>query len=171
MAKVRVGLVGCGFVAELHMYAYRRVHGLDAQVTAAVARGEHVLDFAKKHQIGKTYRDFRRLLADGEIDVVDICTPPALHAGMIVEAVQAGKHVICEKPFAGYFGRGDDRTPIGKHVPKSLMYERVMEEMEKTCAAVKSSAASSCMRKIGSTRRRWRRPSRYSRRPRTRSCS
>ena len=139
MAKVRVGLVGCGFVAELHMYAYKRVYGLDAVVTAVVARGDHVLDFAKKHQIRATYRDFRDLLAETEIDVVDICTPPMLHATMIVEAVRAGKHVICEKPFAGYFGRGDDKTPIGKHVPKSLMYERVLEEMEETCAAIKSS--------------------------------
>jgi predicted dehydrogenase len=49
MAKVRVGLAGCGFVAELHMYAYKRVYGLDAVVTAVVARGDHVLDFAKKH--------------------------------------------------------------------------------------------------------------------------
>ena len=78
MAKVRVGLVGCGFVAELHMYAYKRVYGLDAQVTAVAARGEHVLDFAKKHQIRQAYRDFPSLLADKEIDVVDICTPPAL---------------------------------------------------------------------------------------------
>jgi predicted dehydrogenase len=139
MAKVRVGLAGRGFVAELHMYAYKRVYGLDAVVTAVVARGDHVLDFAKKHQIRATYRDFRDLLADNEIDVVDICTPPMLHATMIVEAVRAGKHVICEKPFAGYFGRDDDKTPIGKHVPKALMYERVLEEMEETCAAIKSS--------------------------------
>src|SRR5262245_28322139 len=105
MAKVRVGLVGCGFVSELHMYAYRRVYGVDAEVTAVVARGEHVFDFAKKHRIPRAYRDLRFLLADKDIDVVDICTPPALHAAMIVEAIQAGKHVICEKPFSGYFGR------------------------------------------------------------------
>src|SRR6202521_2168646 len=139
MAKVRVGLVGCGFVAELHMYAYKRLYGVDAEVTAVAARGDHVVDFAKKHQIPTTCRDFRALLADKEIDVVDICTPPALHAAMIVEAVQAGKHVICEKPFTGYFGRDGDKTPIGKHVPKSHMYERVIEEMDKTCAAIRSS--------------------------------
>ena len=139
MAKVRVGLVGCGFVAELHMYAYRRVYGVDAEVTAVAARGDHVVEFAKKHLIRTTYRDFRSLLADKDIDVVDICTPPSLHASMIVEAVQAGKHVICEKPFTGYFGRGDDKAPIGKHVAKSLMYERVMEEMDKTCAGIKAS--------------------------------
>src|SRR5437588_2741372 len=139
MAKVRVGLVGCGFVAELHMYAYKRVYGLDAQVTAVAARGEHVLDFAKKHQIRQTYRNFPALLADKDVDVVDICTPPALHATMIVDAVRAGKHVICEKPFTGYFGRAGDKMPIGRNVPKSLMYERVLEEMEKTCAAIESS--------------------------------
>jgi len=139
MAKVRVGLVGCGFVAELHMYAYKRVHGLEARVNAVAARGNHVLDFAKKHQIDRSYRDFPSLLADTEIDVIDICTPPALHASMIVAAVQAGKHVICEKPFTGYFGRSDDKVPIGKHVLKSRMYERVMEEMDKTCAAIKGS--------------------------------
>ena len=139
MPKVTIGLVGCGFVAELHMYAYERVYGIDAEVIAVAARGDHVLDFAKKHKIRKTYRDFRDLIDDGEIDVVDICTPPALHAAMIVDAVQAGKHVICEKPFAGYFGRAEDKTPIGKKVPKSLMYERVMEEMERTCTAIKSS--------------------------------
>jgi predicted dehydrogenase len=139
MKKVRVGLVGCGFVADLHMYAYKRVYGLDAEVKAVAARGDQVVDFAKKHRIGTTYRSFRDLIADREIDVVDICTPPMLHATMIVDAVQAGKHVICEKPFAGYFGRDGDKQPIGKHVPKSLMYQRVMEEMDKTCLAIKAS--------------------------------
>jgi predicted dehydrogenase len=139
MTKIRVGLVGCGFVAELHMYAYARVHGVGAEVKAVAARGDHVVDFARKHRITTTYRDFKDVLADREIDVIDICTPPMLHAPMIVAAVEAGKHVICEKPFAGYFGAGRDRTPIGTHVPKKLMYERVMEEMEKTCAIVKGS--------------------------------
>jgi predicted dehydrogenase len=139
MPKVRVGLVGCGFVAELHMYAYKRVYGVDAEVTAVAARGDHVLGFAKKHGIPTAYRDVRDIIADKAIDVVDICTPPALHADMIVAAMQAGKHVICEKPFSGYFGRDGDKTPIGKHVPKALMYERVMEEMERTCAAIKAS--------------------------------
>jgi predicted dehydrogenase len=122
------------------MYAYKRVYGVHAEVTAVAARGDQVVDFAKKHHIGKTYRSFHDMIADREIDVIDICTPPNLHAAMIVQAMQAGKHVICEKPFAGYFGRDSDKTPIGKHVPKSLMYERVMEEMDKTCAAIKATA-------------------------------
>src|SRR5580658_4006393 len=139
MARLKVGLLGCGFVAELHMYAYQRVYGVDVEVSAVAARGDHVVDFARKHRIRTTYRDFQALVADKEIDVVDICTPPMLHATMIVEALQAGKHVICEKPFAGYFGRDGDKTPIGKHVPKARMYERVMAEMDRTCAVVNSS--------------------------------
>ena len=139
MAKVRVGLVGSGFVAELHMYAYKRVYGVDAEVAAVVSRGDHVVDFAKKHGIRESYRDYKQLLADKTIDVVDICTPPAVHASMIVESVRAGKHVICEKPFSGYFGRAADKQPIGRHVPKSAMYERLLEEMGETRAVIETS--------------------------------
>lgn len=136
MARIKVGLVGCGFVSELHMHAFRRVYGVDVEVAAVAARGDHVVEFASRHQIPHVYRSFAELVADGELDVIDICTPPNLHAEMIVTAMQAGKHVICEKPFAGYFGRAGDEQPIGKHVPKALMYERVLEEMDATRAAI-----------------------------------
>lgn len=136
MAKIRVGLVGCGFVSELHMYAFRRVYGVDVEIAAIAARGDHVVEFAARHNIPRVYRSFAELIADRALDVVDICTPPNLHAEMIVASMQAGKHVICEKPFAGYFGRDDDKRPIGKHVPKALMYERVLEQMDATRAAI-----------------------------------
>ena len=51
MTKIRIGLVGCGFVSELHMFAYRRVYGVDVEVTAVAARGDHVVDFADRHRI------------------------------------------------------------------------------------------------------------------------
>ena len=130
MKPIRVGLVGSGFVAELHMHAYRRVYGVDARVEAVVSRGDHVVDFAQKHHIPKVYRDFSELLQDPEINVVDICTPAVLHAPMIVEAMESGRDVICEKPFTGYFGQAGDLAPIGRKLAKALMYERVMAEME-----------------------------------------
>jgi predicted dehydrogenase len=139
MTKIRVGLAGCGFVAELHMYAFKRVYGLDVEVKAVAARGEHVVDFAKRHGIASARRSFAELIADRELDVIDICTPPNLHASMIEEAMRAGKHVICEKPFAGYFGRDGDTAPIGRNVAKSVMYERVLEEMDKTAAVIRAS--------------------------------
>jgi predicted dehydrogenase len=139
MTKVRVGLVGTGFVAELHMYAYKRVYGVGAEVVAAVSRSDQVETFAQKHKIAQTYRHYRALLADPAIDVVDICTPPALHAQMIIDAVRAGKHVICEKPLTGYFGRPGDPAPIGTKVPKAAMYEHVMAELKDLRAAIENS--------------------------------
>ena len=139
MKTVRVGLVGSGFVAELHMHAFRRVYGIDAQVVAVAARGDAVVDFARKHGIPETHRDYRALLADPTIDVIDICTPPALHTEMVVAAVRAGKHVICEKPFTGFFGRPGDPVPIGRHVPKAAMYQHVMAEMDETRATIRAS--------------------------------
>jgi predicted dehydrogenase len=139
MKTVRVGLIGSGFVTELHMYAYKRVYGVDAKVVKVASLADDLADFAGKHQIPAITRDYKNLLADKEIDVIDICTPPSLHAPMIVDAVRAGKHVICEKPFTGYFGAAGDPVPIGKHVSKQLMYERVMAEMQQTCEVIRSS--------------------------------
>jgi predicted dehydrogenase len=132
MKPIRVGLVGSGFVAELHMHAYHRVYGAAVAVTAVVSRGDAVLAFARKHQISTVYRNFQDLLKDQDIDVIDICTPAVLHASMIVDAMESGRHVICEKPFTGYFGRPADPAPIGRKLSKALMYERVMQEMSET---------------------------------------
>ena len=80
MAGIRVGLIGCGFVSELHMYAFRRVYGVNVEVVAVAARGDQVVEFAQRHRIPRVYRSFAEAIADADIDVVDICTPPNLHA-------------------------------------------------------------------------------------------
>jgi len=139
MKTVRIGLIGSGFIAVLHMHAYRRVYGINVEVRTVVSLDADVADFARRFGIANTASDWHGLLNDPDIDVIDICTPPALHAQMVVACMQAGKHVICEKPFTGYFGHSGDRAPIGKHVPKGVMYQRVMAEMEETCKAIRAS--------------------------------
>jgi predicted dehydrogenase len=139
MKTIGIGLIGCGFIAELHMHAYRRVFGVAPEVRAVASRSDSVAVFARRFGIPVARQDWRALLDDPKIDVIDICTPPALHAEMVIASLRAGKHVICEKPFTGYFGQPGDAEPIGREVPKAVMQERVMAEMEATVAAVRAS--------------------------------
>ena len=138
MKKVRIGLVGAGFVARIHMNAYRRVYGVEACVSAVCARSATTKDFAAGFGIPTVYSDYHDLMRDPDIDVVDICTPPQLHAPMIAEFLNAGKHVICEKPFTGYFGMSDDPKPIGS-VSRRKMYDSVLAELERTAHVIRKS--------------------------------
>jgi predicted dehydrogenase len=139
MKTVTVGIVGAGFIAELHMHGYARVYGVEVVVRTVCARGAGAEAFAQKHGIPVVEHDWRALLDDPAIDVIDLCTPPSLHAEMVIACMQAGKHVICEKPFTGYFGQAGDPVPIGVQVPKRVMFERVMAEMEAMRDAIRAS--------------------------------
>ncbi|MEK3720625.1 Gfo/Idh/MocA family protein [Paenibacillus sp. FSL H8-0034] len=105
MKTINVGIIGNGFSAAFHVEAYRKVTGLNVCIRA-IAGGsrERAESFARKHRIPIVYNDYRELLADPEIDVVDLCIPNVMHAGVAIEAAQAHKHIICEKPMTGYFG-------------------------------------------------------------------
>ena len=103
--EVRAGIVGLGLVAGAHLKGYqthpraRVVAVCDVDAAAAAA-------FADRHEIGAVYTDFEALLADPQVNTIDICTPPFLHAEMTKKAAAAGKHVHCEKPFCRYIGEG-----------------------------------------------------------------
>jgi predicted dehydrogenase len=109
---VRVGLVGIGFMGWIHTLAYRKVAG--AKVVAYCEQNQKRLagDWTDiKGNFGppgeqmdmspyKCYTELEAMLADPEIDMVDLCLPPGGHAAATVKAFQAGKHVFCEKPIA-----------------------------------------------------------------------
>jgi predicted dehydrogenase len=116
---VRVGMVGAGFVAHLHAEGYRHVRGVDIDLRwVAEKRAEHATAFAAEFGIGKTASDIEVILADPEVDVVDLCVPNHLHAPMAVAAARAGKHVIVEKPLTGFFG--DAATPRAEMLKRAL---------------------------------------------------
>lgn len=137
---VTVGIAGSGYASYLHCKGYERVGKIPVRLKAVCDVDEaKATETANKFLIEQTCKDYREMLEDEEIDVIDICTPPFLHVPIIKDALQAGKHVICEKPLTGYFGRPADPQPIGKKVPKALMYERVLEEIEELKAVVEES--------------------------------
>lgn len=139
MKKITVGIIGSGFIADYHARALSRVYGLEVDIKSAAGRGNTLEAFARRHAIRHTTTDYHDILEDSDIDVVDICTPPALHSQMITEAMKAGKHVICEKPLTGYFEIEEGREDIGNYVSKLRMYEDVCADMDGLRKAVESS--------------------------------
>ena len=109
---VRIGIVGVGFMGMIHYLAARQVRG--ATVAAICSRDEKKLagdwrsiqgNFGPRGDMidlagVKRYRELGDLLADPDIDLVDICNPTHLHAETAIRALQAGKHVLVEKPIA-----------------------------------------------------------------------
>ena len=103
--RVRVGMVGAGFVARIHAEAYRHVRGVDVELRWVTARRlERARAFAAEFGAGGAADDVRRILDDPEVDLVDLCVPNAVHASLGLEAARAGKHLIVEKPLTGFFG-------------------------------------------------------------------
>lgn len=109
---IRVGLVGLGFMGWIHWLTYQKARG--ARIVAVCERDERRLSGdwrdikgnfgppGEKVDLSKidTYTELDDLLADPEIDLVDMPLPTSLHADAAIRALRAGKHVFCEKPMA-----------------------------------------------------------------------
>ena len=94
---VRIGLIGAGGIADAHLKGYAAIP--DRVRVVAVADANPTALEARIAETGATgYTDFLQLVADPEVDAVDICLPHHLHRAAIVAAAEAGKHILCEKP-------------------------------------------------------------------------
>lgn len=98
MGDLRIGIVGLGWVAGAHIETFKHVTG--ARVTAVCSRRKQKpSELQAKYGIPlKVYSDYDLMLADPEIDVIDICTPHPFHPKQAIAAARAGKHLIIEKP-------------------------------------------------------------------------
>ena len=100
--EICIGMAGAGRATELHMNALQRYTEVPVCYKHIIARRfEQVNLFKERYGFVNASLNFEDLLHDPEIDVIDICTPPYVHEDMIVKALDAGKHVICEKPLSG----------------------------------------------------------------------
>jgi predicted dehydrogenase len=99
MSKIRTAVIGAGFMGRVHTEGVRRLGNVEVVAIAAITSGEAAA-FGKAMGIEKTTGDYREILADPSIQAVHVCTPNALHYQVAMDAMRAGKHVLCEKPLA-----------------------------------------------------------------------
>jgi predicted dehydrogenase len=99
MKKIGMGLIGPGFVAAHHLDAVRRLGDVDI-VAIAGSSQESAEKKAQAYKVDRAYGDYKALIADPDVQVIHNTTPNYLHLPVIMAALEAGKHVISDKPLA-----------------------------------------------------------------------
>jgi predicted dehydrogenase len=124
MERLRVGMIGRGFVSKLHTDAWARVHGVDVDIVAvASARDDETA--------------IQSVLTNPDVDVVDLCVPNHVHADYAISALHAGKHVIVEKPLTGVFASRADfdaRSMLERALTRADDIVRAASDAGRICA-------------------------------------
>ena len=142
MEKVRLGMIGSQFAARLHLVNSMKWRRTKLDVVGLASQTEKNAQVAgREFDIPFVCTDYRRLLDRRDIDVIDICAPTHLHEEMIVAAAEAGKHIICEKPLAGYFGEGEG---VGSKVSREVMLKKTLESCARIRRAVEKNRVLFC---------------------------
>ena len=121
MKKVKIGIIGCGGIANgKHMPAYKALADQAEMVAFCDIIEERAIKAREEfgQPDSKVYTDYRELLKDKSIDAVLVLTPNNEHCRITVDALNAGKHVLCEKPMAMNYAEAkqmlDARDKSGK---------------------------------------------------------
>ena len=135
---VRIGIVGIGFMGMIHYYGIRKVSG--AEVVAICTRDPKKLDgdwtsiqgnFGPRGGIEnlshlRRYNRIEDFLADPDVDLVDICLPVQLHKAVSIAALEAGKHVLVEKPISIRLDDATEMVEVGKASGRHFMVAHVL---------------------------------------------
>ena len=112
---LRVGVIGTGIGGAVHIPAL--MHLPDADVVAVCARREdRARQVAATHGIDYATADFREMVRDPRVEAVVVATPPYLHHQMTLAALEAGKHVLCEKPMARNLAEARDMVKMAERM-------------------------------------------------------
>jgi predicted dehydrogenase len=129
MSLLRVALVGCGLISEAHIRAYK--HYTDrARITICCD-----LDMEKATQRAALIEGARavsrleEVLADPQVDAVEICTPHHLHSDIAIAAARAGKHILCQKPLAKTLAECDAMIAAARAAGVTLYYGETSRTM------------------------------------------
>jgi len=119
--KVGVGLIGSQFISTIHAESLHSVP--DARIVGVMSpTAGHARDFAAKYHIPHQFTALEPLLARDDIDLVIVGAPNDLHCDITVQAAQAGKHVICEKPLCMNLDEADRMIAACRQANVKLMY-------------------------------------------------
>ena len=122
MNKTKVAILGTGFIATIHSESYKRFVN-DAEVVAVFGRNkEKAKEFANHHGIASYYDSVETLLANEDVEVVDVCLPNYQHYYATMLALNSNKHVIIEKPLAMNLEEADEMILLAQNKNLKLMY-------------------------------------------------
>ncbi len=135
---VKVGIAGLGFMGWIHWLAYQQTAGIEVAAFCTPEPERRAGDWtAIKGNFGppgeqvdlagiEAYETYDQLLENDDLDLIDICLPPALHSEFICKAAAAGKHVLCEKPLALSLSDCDKAIAACKNNDRLLMVGQVL---------------------------------------------
>jgi predicted dehydrogenase len=145
MKTLGIGLVGAQYGARMHLANYAKLPRDLVELRGVCSRTkESGAALARDAHVAFVTDDYDALLAKADIDVIDLCVPPALHHEFAIRAAAAGKHIIMEKPLTGYFGVTGDPEPIGTRVPRARMREGARNNAEAVRDAVRRNGVQFC---------------------------
>lgn len=119
-SKLRYGFIGAGGIAGAHMRELARRDDVDIVAMADISE-ESMQRYRERFGIASAYTDWKEMLALEDLDAVSICTPNKLHEQPTIDALQAGCHVLCEKPLADSAAAGARMLAAAKGADRKLV--------------------------------------------------
>lgn len=120
MKKIKIGVIGCGSIAQhRHLPEYAANPDVELVAVCDIAE-ERAKQVAGQYGV-KAYATHEELLHSGEVDAISVCTPNYLHAPISIAALDAGIHVLCEKPMATSRAEAETMIEAAKRSGKKLM--------------------------------------------------
>jgi len=113
MRKIKTAVLGTGFMGRVHTEGIRRLGNVEIAAIAG-SNDEKAKKFAAEVGVEHSTGDYKTLLKDPEIEAVHVCTPNALHFPMAKAALEAGKHVLCEKPLAMSAAEAEEMVKLAR---------------------------------------------------------
>lgn len=102
---IKVGIIGVGQIGKMHIENYLTVTGVEI-IAVCDVNADEAVRVAKQYGIPHVYTNFRELISREDLDAVDVCLHNNFHEPVTIAALEAGKHVYCEKPIAGSYADG-----------------------------------------------------------------